>query len=126
MSRIVIRKLHTDGFSHFRAEIVWDPSDPTVEQVNRNFDVPNGGIASVTVTPNSSEPEYITVKIFPEDVPDMDVFSLALKLTDPLPASFDGARLPTLHFPEPYLLKALSDAPNGFSVSTGNSSNSKS
>jgi hypothetical protein len=120
MSRITIRSYHTDGPGYINAEIVWNPSDSTVETVSVSKTLqPTGEIASLAVIPSAETDGYITVPIYPEDVSEVDVFSLPVNLVDPMPAQLIGAQLPSLYYSTPYTISALPDTELGFRLSAG-------
>lgn len=119
MSRINIRSYDSDGPHYVIAEIVWDPTDPDFEPVSATMDVVDGGIASVTVIPSSDVDGYITVEIYPDDVPEPDVFSLPINLLDPLRSELISAELPSIHYSTSYTISALSDTQMGFKLAAG-------
>jgi hypothetical protein len=120
MSRITIRSYHTNGPGYINAEIIWNPADPTVETVSVSRTLqPSGEIASLAVIPSAETDGYITVPIYPEDVPEVDVFSLPVNLADPLPDQLIGAQLPSLYYSTPYTISALPDTELGFRLSAG-------
>ncbi|HEY8994681.1 MAG TPA: hypothetical protein VIM71_08470 [Lacunisphaera sp.] len=119
MSRITIRSYNSDGPHYVNAEIVWNPSDPDFKPISVTRDVVDGGIASVTVIPSSDIDGYITVEIFPDDVPEADVFSLPINLVDPLRPLLVGAQLPSIYYSTPYAISALPDTPLGFRLAAG-------
>jgi len=119
MSRITIRKYETNGRGFLKAEIVWDPNDPTVEPVTVSKELPTGEIASLAVIPSAEQNGYIIVPIYPDDVPEVDVFALPINLAGPIPPQLLGARLPSIYFSTPYRIKALADTDLGFQVAAG-------
>jgi hypothetical protein len=119
MSRITIRSFNADGPTYMNAEIVWDPADPSVETVRVNHTLPTGELASLAVIPSGAIDGYITVTIYPEDVPEVDVFSLPINLTGPIPAQLVGAELPSLYYSPFYWISALPDTELGFRVTAG-------
>lgn len=121
MSRITIRSYLSDGRGYLSAEITWNPDDPVVELVTeQKVLAPTGEIASLAVIPSASLHGYITVPIYPDDVPEPDVFSLPINLADPLPRELVGAKLPSLHYRTPYSIESLTDTEYGFRVIAGN------
>jgi hypothetical protein len=119
MSRITIRNYSTNGRGYVSAEIVWNPADPTVETVRASQTLPTGEIASLAVIPSTAINGYITVPIYPDDVPEVDVFSLPINLAGPLPGQLPGAQLPSLYYSTPYTISALADTPLGFRLNAG-------
>jgi hypothetical protein len=119
MSRISIRSYKTDGPTYIVAEIVWNPADPVVEPVRVDQNLPTGELASLAVIPSNAIDGYITVTIYPNDVPEVDVFSLPINLTGPIPERLLGAELPSLYFTSPFQVTALADTELGFRVSAG-------
>jgi len=119
MSRISIRNYQTDGPNYISADIVWDPADPAVEMIRVDQTLPTGELASLAVIPSKAVDGYITVTIYPNDVPEVDVFSLPVNLTGPMPARLLGAELPSLYFTTSYRITALADTELGFHLAAG-------
>lgn len=111
-----IRKYETNGPGYIRAEIEWAPADTFPANDTKSYDVPNGGIASLTV---KQEEFYITLSIVPEDIPFFDNLQLPILPGKELPAKMVGATYPACHFKLPYIILPLDDTKYGFALNVG-------
>jgi len=111
-----IRKYETNGPGYIRAEIVWNSTDSYPASDVKTYNVPGGGVASLSV---KQEEYYISLSIVPEDIPFFDNIQLPIFPGQELPQKIIGASFPSSHYSLPYIILPLDDTKFGFAINVG-------
>jgi hypothetical protein len=111
-----IRKYETNGPGYIRAEIEWSPTATYPASDVKTYNVPGGGIASLSV---KQEAYYVSLSIVPDDIPYFDNIQLPILPGQELPQKIIGAAFPASHYSLPYVILPLDDTKFGFALNVG-------